>query len=198
MAQANACGTRNFWIGMTAGAAILFLVGIIMIVTIEGGCCEWDQELQDNGVYSCKNAWDGGCSGEKSDPSSCSDSSECTTSSSNNDEADAANTAAKDAGKKHGCCDEQEYCTKPCGKSNGDRAGKFLIGLALLFMGLILGASFSCGICPVCCCAKTNQVDSAPAAIQAVPMQAVLAQAVPMQAVPVQAVPAPVSEPVQK
>jgi hypothetical protein len=58
------------------------------------------------------------------------------------------------------------------------------------------------------CCAKTNQVDSAPAAIQvvpvqavpkqAVPAQAVPAQAVPMQAVPVQGVPAPVSEPVQK
>jgi len=96
------------------------------------------------------------------------------------------------------CCEDPMECTtaKPCADSNEARAGTFILGLILLLLGLILTASFSCGICPICCCAKDKVVVPQPQPQMAVVAQPQMAMAPGMvvQAAPAVAIAAPVGK----
>lgn len=80
----------------------------------------------------------------------------------------------------NGCCEED--CSQPaaCSKSHDDRAAQFMTGAALVVLGVILGAIFSCGICPMCCYVRNIPgPTAAPVGATVVQAQAVIqAQAV--------------------
>jgi len=91
----------------------------------------------------------------------------------------------------NGCC--ETMCVVACSTENDARAGTFLSGICLALLGFILASSFACGICPICCCAKSGptvvpvgaqpQVVMAQAMPQAQP-QVVMAQAQPQVVMP--------------
>jgi len=93
----------------------------------------------------------------------------------------------------NGCCDKEcQTIKQACKDDNATRAGQWLTGLLLIMIGIIFGSSFSCGICPICCCAKEKGpavmpaqqgVVQAQAVVMAVPQpQVVMAQ---VQAAPI-------------
>lgn len=76
-----------------------------------------------------------------------------------------------------GCCNDN--CKKPCSDTEQTRVGLVIVGALLTVIGLIMAATFSCGLAPCCCFAKEMEVVQPPQAYAGNAQPVVMATAVP-------------------
>jgi hypothetical protein len=147
------CGNKVCWSVATGLSALIALVGLILILTLNGNCCQWNEDTDAEylaiGVKSCRD-YDKECS-----EGSASGGSTCFPDGFGSADDTYGFRACKDSSSVYVNYPDSVVCDrKACSKSNYTRADTFITGLIFIAIGLVFSLSFMCGICPMCCFVK--------------------------------------------